>query len=155
MENHDPQVGDIYRTSWGYDQTNVEFFQVVARTAKTVRLRRISSEIRDRDGNPVEGQYGAPTGRLYPLPGVWARDWSLDGNASYDYEDRETGETKRRVNKRWEKAERDGYSETGPRRFSHGGIRIDNSGYIRHAYWYDMADDAGAYETFAAGGLGH
>ena len=152
---HDPQPGDIYSTSWGYDQTNVEFFQVVKRTVKSVWLRRISSEIRDRDGNPTEGQYGVSTGRLYPLPGVWARDWSLDGNASYDYEDRD-GNPQRHVNQRWEKAERNGYSEAGPRRISNlGGIRIDHSGYIRHAYWYDMTEDAGAFETFAAGGMGH
>ena len=31
------QVGGIYYTSWGYDQTNVDFYQVVERTAKMVK----------------------------------------------------------------------------------------------------------------------
>lgn len=33
------QVGDIMYGSWGYDQTNVEFYQVVARSGDIVTLR--------------------------------------------------------------------------------------------------------------------
>lgn len=36
------QVGDILNGSWGYDQTNREFWQVVAVTAKTVVLRELA-----------------------------------------------------------------------------------------------------------------
>jgi len=37
-------VGDILYTSWGYDQTNVEFFQVVKTSGKrTVELMRINA----------------------------------------------------------------------------------------------------------------
>ena len=53
----DPQPGDIYEGSWGYDQTNAEFWQVIKRTPKTVTLRRLSAEVRE--------------GRLFPRPGVW------------------------------------------------------------------------------------
>ena len=59
-------VGDIFSTSWGYDQTNVEFFEVVRVTKASAVLRRIGSEVRD--------------GRLYPRPGAWATDWHLMGN---------------------------------------------------------------------------
>ncbi len=39
------KVGDIFYTSWGYEQTNVKFWQVVKRTAKSVRLRPIKKQI--------------------------------------------------------------------------------------------------------------
>lgn len=35
------KIGSIYRRSWGYDQTNVDYFQVVALKAKTVVVREI------------------------------------------------------------------------------------------------------------------
>lgn len=39
---HSVKVGDVFYTSWGYDQTNVEYFQVVAlRGAKQVLVREI------------------------------------------------------------------------------------------------------------------
>jgi hypothetical protein len=38
------QVGDIFTESWGYDQTNVDAYQVVAVTARTVSLREIAVE---------------------------------------------------------------------------------------------------------------
>ena len=40
-EKEDLQVGDIVYTSWGYDQTNVHFYQVVKRTPKMVHLREV------------------------------------------------------------------------------------------------------------------
>lgn len=36
IEKQAVKVGDIFYTSWGYDQTNVEFFKVVRCTEKTV-----------------------------------------------------------------------------------------------------------------------
>lgn len=36
-----PVVGDVLESSWGYDQTNVDFYQVIAVTAKSVRIREI------------------------------------------------------------------------------------------------------------------
>ena len=36
------QVGTIHVASWGYDQTNVDFYEVTSSTAKTVALRPIS-----------------------------------------------------------------------------------------------------------------
>jgi hypothetical protein len=39
------KVGDIFRTSWGYGQTNVDFFQVVGRPTKAKALiRQIGQE---------------------------------------------------------------------------------------------------------------
>ena len=38
------QVGDIYASSWGYDQTNVNFYQVLKVTPKTVTVQEIYGE---------------------------------------------------------------------------------------------------------------
>lgn len=39
---HKVRVGDIFRTCWGYDQTNVEFFQVVEIKGKHAILREVA-----------------------------------------------------------------------------------------------------------------
>lgn len=36
------QIGDIFVESWGYEQTNVDFYQVVKLNAASVVLRKIS-----------------------------------------------------------------------------------------------------------------
>lgn len=38
------KVGDIFRMSWGFDQTNVDYFQVVRLTPKGAVVREISYE---------------------------------------------------------------------------------------------------------------
>ncbi len=35
------KVGDVLVSSWGYDQTNVDFYQVIAVTKASVRIRKI------------------------------------------------------------------------------------------------------------------
>jgi hypothetical protein len=40
-------VGSIFHTSWGYDQTNVEFYTVVRETKASVWLVPVGSEVRD------------------------------------------------------------------------------------------------------------
>ena len=44
------EIGDIFYTSWGYDQTNVSFFQVVSRTRKTVTVRKVAKEYVESTG---------------------------------------------------------------------------------------------------------
>jgi hypothetical protein len=44
-------VGDILFNQWGYDQTNVDFYQVVATTAKTVTVRQIAAVLTERSRN--------------------------------------------------------------------------------------------------------
>lgn len=41
---HDYVVGDILYSSWGYDQTNVNFYQVIAVVGKQVTLREVASK---------------------------------------------------------------------------------------------------------------
>ena len=42
---HEIKVGDVLYASWGYDQTNVNYFQVVKTSAKSVWVREISSKM--------------------------------------------------------------------------------------------------------------
>jgi len=44
---HAFQVDDILYASWGYDQTNIDFFQIVAVTQKTVTFRKICQAVVD------------------------------------------------------------------------------------------------------------
>lgn len=54
-------VGDVFRASWGYEQTNIDYYQVIGMTGKrTVQLRKIAGEM-------VERSYG-DHGRKIPLP---------------------------------------------------------------------------------------
>lgn len=47
---HDLEIGDILYASWGYDQTNVNFFQVTAKTEKTVTFGEIAQSIVEGSG---------------------------------------------------------------------------------------------------------
>lgn len=37
----EPRIGDILVSSWGYDQTNIDYYQVIAVTKASVRIREI------------------------------------------------------------------------------------------------------------------
>jgi hypothetical protein len=56
------KIGDIVYNSWGYDQTNIDFYEVVGSTEKTVKLRQLCQHIEETNfmaGNttPQPGQY--------------------------------------------------------------------------------------------------
>jgi hypothetical protein len=57
------KVGDILTYSWGYDQTNVDAFEVVRESKASVWLRPIALEMGDATGpfsdqvTPVKGNY--------------------------------------------------------------------------------------------------
>lgn len=36
-------LGDVFYSSWGYDQTNIDFYEIVGFTPKMVRFRRVRS----------------------------------------------------------------------------------------------------------------
>jgi hypothetical protein len=56
-------VGDIFRAMWGYEQTNIDYYEVTRVIgAATVELRQIASE-REEDGYM--------TGRCVPCPGEY------------------------------------------------------------------------------------
>jgi hypothetical protein len=43
-KDHDVKEGDVFRSSWGYDQTNVDYFQVTKVIGKMVEVRKIAQE---------------------------------------------------------------------------------------------------------------
>jgi hypothetical protein len=43
--SHELQAGDILYYKWGYDQTNVQFFQVLSITDKTATVQEIEAEL--------------------------------------------------------------------------------------------------------------
>jgi hypothetical protein len=60
---HPLKEGSILHTSWGYDQTNVEWFQVTRVVSeRTVELREIAAEITET---------GWCTGNCKPIPGAF------------------------------------------------------------------------------------
>lgn len=59
------KVGDIFSASWGYEQTNNDFFQVIALVGeKSVRVREVNPPIVRR--NPVSGM---AEDRVYKITG--------------------------------------------------------------------------------------
>lgn len=70
-------VGSLLYTSWGYDQTNVEFYEITARKGATVTLRQIAAETVKETGwasanvKPRRGVYvGEPFNRRITAYGV-------------------------------------------------------------------------------------
>lgn len=67
-KGHTLKVGDILYTSWGYEQTNVEFFQVVGLVGKTmVEIREIAAMERSFENN-------GDSGHLMPAPDSFTSD---------------------------------------------------------------------------------
>jgi len=95
---HDYKPGDILHTSWGYDQTNIEFFQVVAvPSSKSITVREIAQRHTDKPtGNdmaaftmPVPGDFigAAVTKRVSPSGSIkfasYRYAWRWDGRERY------------------------------------------------------------------------
>lgn len=53
---HNIKVGEIVYNSWGYDQTNIDFYQVTATTAKTITLRAIQSKTTEFNNMQLYGK---------------------------------------------------------------------------------------------------
>ncbi len=71
---HSLKKGDILSSSWGYDQTNIDFYEVTDVKGKQVVLREISSKVVGDSGNyekvvPVPGKYVGPPIRKTPREG--------------------------------------------------------------------------------------
>lgn len=65
------KVGDLFRQSWGYDQTNINWFECIAVNGKMLTVREIAQE-RIEDG--------FMSGKTVPLPGQFL-------NPRYDGDD--------------------------------------------------------------------
>ena len=49
-EKEEINVGDIFNSSWGYEQTNVEFYQVIEKIGQTLTLQEIKKELKQESG---------------------------------------------------------------------------------------------------------
>lgn len=61
---HPYNVGDVLVSSWGYDQTNIDFYIVLKVTPRTVTLRELNKEVVRRTDSsehvaPVLGSYAS------------------------------------------------------------------------------------------------
>ena len=68
---HGVKVGDLFYTSWGYEQTNVNFFQVIALVgSSSVRVREVYPEMIEEDefsGMSAKRRYKLPeAGEILP-----------------------------------------------------------------------------------------
>jgi len=82
------KVGDVFSMSWGYDQTNVDFFQVIAKVGKeSVRVRQVVPTLIHEDPGMMCAD------RTYEIP----KDGTLLPKSSYSVfiKDQEQGDTKR------------------------------------------------------------
>lgn len=67
MANHGVIAGDVFRCSWGYDQTNIDYYEVISVTGKTALICRIGCMSEDTgwlQGESVP-QLGAFIGKPY------------------------------------------------------------------------------------------
>lgn len=58
VSSNEFKVGDILYQSWGYDQTNIDFFQITKVLNKTVKIRMISQQVVKETG--FMSEYVAP-----------------------------------------------------------------------------------------------
>lgn len=86
-QKHPITVGAIFVNSWGYEQTNVDAYQVVSVTPATVKVRRIGLE-------QVPGSDGFMSNRVRPVPGLFDERftklhakrpycWTFDGSVRW------------------------------------------------------------------------
>lgn len=50
----DVEIGHILRDSWGYDQTNIDYYKVIRKTVSMVEIRKIGQKLVQRDSDMSE-----------------------------------------------------------------------------------------------------
>jgi len=70
------EVGDIIYYSWGYDQTNVDFFQVVVVREKSISIRPIMSK---------ENETGFMSGNSMPIKDAFKGEPMTKRVNKFDY----------------------------------------------------------------------
>jgi hypothetical protein len=84
------KTGDILYSSWGYDQTNIDFYEVMKATAKTVTVRQIESS-KKRSGfmsgtaTPIQGAYVERRGEIKELRRKVNNFWNREFISITDY----------------------------------------------------------------------
>jgi hypothetical protein len=70
------EVGSIFESSWGYDQTNVTFYEVVRMSAASVWIKSIRKERVSESANitkvvPVPGSFDPDSKPALKRPDIW------------------------------------------------------------------------------------
>jgi len=84
-------VGDVFASSWGYDQTNVDFYQVLKVSDKAVMIQEIESETVEKCGDmseyvrPILGKFKANSKPFRRLVKMWSDQDVYIKIASYEY----------------------------------------------------------------------
>lgn len=95
--NHTFNVDDYAYASWGYDQTNIDFFIVIRRTEKTVWLQPVKAQVEEQIGQLSE--YVIPTSEKETI-----REWKYfetNGETYRDWEDVDASVQSHRI-KSWQ-----------------------------------------------------
>jgi len=94
---HGLQIGDILYSSWGYDQTNIDFYEVTKLVGKMVEVRKVAQKVTKSEVGadyvvPVPGRYVGPPlkkkpqgsgGRVYIKITSFAHASPWDGKPKY------------------------------------------------------------------------
>lgn len=78
------EVGSVFYSSWGYEQTNIDFYQVTKKSAKFITLRPIESlraeaEWAQHDVMPIRDRFKTGFDSFVPLEG---KRFKMQGYAS-------------------------------------------------------------------------
>lgn len=90
------KVGDVFESSWGYDQTNIDFFVVVAKTKARIKVQSCGKKrVRDNGysfsvvpdtsrtfGDVMVKKVSASGSGAYFSVNSFAGAWSWDGKAA-------------------------------------------------------------------------
>lgn len=92
---HGYKVGDILYISWGYEQTNLDFFQVVAATEKSIRIVEVSMKVKEQNGvSSMSRDVSFDTTTATPLERSYAIKDQIKGDVkkicSYEYNGKKT-----------------------------------------------------------------
>jgi hypothetical protein len=79
---HTLQVGQIVCNSWGYDQTNVDFYQITRVSAHFIWLRRIGADLTET---------GFMSGYVTPKPNCFLEDSPEEMHKVYTWDDSQNG----------------------------------------------------------------
>ena len=87
-KDHDIKVGDIFYTSWGYDQTNIDYYEVVAIRGSRIDMKELHQKYVGHDGQddlvePATGENRFKDDKIYT---VSARaDGTVTQLSSFEY----------------------------------------------------------------------
>jgi len=76
------RIGDIFVATWGYDQTNANFFQVVKVTSKSVSVRPIKSRRKEDPPGSMSG-YAMPIKNSFTGSAKTKRIYYYDGREMF------------------------------------------------------------------------